>query len=211
MNINAVSQVDMTFYYILGISLFFLVSITAVMIYFVFRYSKKNNPVASDIRGHVGLEVLWTVIPTLIAMSMFYFGWESYLGLRTVPKDALKFEVVGRMFEWEFHYPNGKEADQLIVPKGKAIHLMITSEDVVHSFFLPSHRIKVDAVPKMQTYVWFQADKIGDYTLFCAEYCGTGHADMTSVVKIVDPEQYRLFAKSDADDWEEYQEELEEE
>lgn len=207
---DTIGNVDFTFYAILGVSLFFLILITVVMIYFVFRYSKKRNPVSTDIRGNIALEITWTVIPTLIAMWMFWLGWESYMGLRKVPENAIRYHVTGRMFEWEVEYPNEKIASQIVVPQGKPVHLTITSEDVIHSFYVPAFRIKVDAVPKMNTYAWFNAEKLGDYDLFCAEYCGAGHADMTSIIKIVTPEQYQNFIKSEAEDWEEYQEILEE-
>ncbi|MBF0313988.1 MAG: cytochrome c oxidase subunit II [Oligoflexia bacterium] len=194
-----VEQVDMTFYYILGISIVVLIGITIAMIYFVIRYHYKRNPVATQIRGHVGLEILWTVIPSLIALSMFYFGWISYLDLRKIPKDALEIQVSAEMFNWFFGYQEGKESqNELVVPVGRAIKLNITSEDVLHGFFLPAYRIKMDAVPKMTTNAWFYADKEGEYDIFCTVYCGVGHSGMHAKLKIVSKEDYERWLKGES-------------
>jgi cytochrome c oxidase subunit 2 len=108
-----------------------------------------------------------------------------------VPPDALEIEVIGQMYSWIFIYPNGKETEnELVVPKGKPIKLNVTSEDVLHSLFVPAFRIKVDAVGGMDTYAWFYADKIGIYHILCAEYCGVGHSDMTAVLRIVSKDEY---------------------
>ena len=105
-----VQGVDQAFWYILGISIFLLFGITVVMVYFVVKYRRSSNPVASDIRDNYKLEIIWTIIPTLIALSMFYVGWHSYMGLRTVPKDAMKIEVSAQMYSWIFIYANDKES-----------------------------------------------------------------------------------------------------
>ena len=137
------------------------------------------------------LETVWMLVPTLIAISMFVIGWQSYLGLRSVPDDAIEIEVYAQMYSWIFVYPNDKETEnELVVPLGSAVKLNITSEDVLHSFYLPAYRIKVDAVKGMQTYTWFQADKIGLFDIHCTEFCGVGHYDMNAVLKIVHRDEY---------------------
>lgn len=191
---NPVAGVDRTFLYIFGISIVLLVGITVTMIAFVIRYRRSRNPVPADIRGHTGLEIAWMLIPLAIALSMFYFGWESYLGLRTVPPDALQIGVMGEEFAWTFTYPNGKETvNELVVPQGKAVKLNISSRDVIHSLFIPAFRIKIDAIKGMKTYVWFLPEKRGTFTILCAEYCGTGHADMNADLKVVPPEEYEAW------------------
>jgi cytochrome c oxidase subunit 2 len=195
--LNPVKSVDQAFAYIAWISVFFLTLITVLMIYFVIRYSRKRNPVAADIRGNWKLEVVWTVIPTLIALSMFYLGWHSYIKLRNVPPDAMVVEVTARAFAWEFKYPDGTASDkQLVVPKGKPVKLNLTSKDVLHSIFIPAFRIKMDTVPGMKTYTWFYPADLGEYDIFCAEYCGTGHADMTARLKVVEPAAYEAWLQS---------------
>jgi len=188
---DPVKGVDLAFWYILGISMICLIGITAVMIYFVVRYRRSKHPNPADIRDNLNLEVVWTVLPTIIALTMFWVGWQSYIGLRNVPEDALEIDVGGQMYSWIFIYPNEKEAEgELVVPLGKAVKLNITSWDVIHSFFIPSYRIKVDAVPGMDTYAWFMADREGEYDILCTEFCGVDHSNMLAKLKIVPEEQY---------------------
>lgn len=188
---TAVQGVDLTFWYILGISMVLLIGITVVMVWFVIKYRRSKHPVASDIRDNYLLEIIWTVVPTLIALSMFYVGWQSYLGLRTVPKGAMDIEVIAQQYSWIFVYQNDKESEnELVVPVGKAIKLNISSVDVIHSFFLPAFRIKVDAVKGMPTYAWFFADKVGEYDIQCTEYCGVSHSAMVGKLRIVAEEEY---------------------
>ena len=199
--INPVKQVDQTFLYILGFSVVLLIFITIVMIYFVIRYRRSKTPDPSDIRDNWKLEVAWTIIPTIIALSMFYFGWTSYLGLRNVPPGAIEIDVEGQMFTWLFFYPNDKETEnELVVPQGKPVKLNITSADVLHSLFIPAFRVKVDAVKGMSTYVWFYADKQGEYDIMCAEYCGRDHSLMKAVLKIVPEEEYNIWLEIDEDE-----------
>lgn len=196
--INPVEQVDQAFIYIIGISFALLILITVVMIYFVFRYHHRRNPEPSDIRGNWKLEVIWTVVPTLIALSMFAVGWNAYTGLRAAPDGAMEVEVIAQQFSFIFIDGNGIETENtLVVPQGKPVKLRISSFDVLHGFFLPAFRIKVDAVPGMETHAWFLADRIGEFDILCTEYCGTGHADMTATLKIVPPDEYQRWVESD--------------
>ena len=198
MNVNPVNQVDRAFYYILGISVVLLVLITMTMVVFVIKYRRSKHPDPEDIRGNWKLEVVWTVIPTLIVLSMFSFGWSSYTGLRNVPPGALEIDVEAQMFSWLFYYPDGKESEnELVVPLGKAIKLTITSVDVLHSLYIPAFRVKVDAVSGMSTYVWFNADKKGEFDIMCAEYCGVEHSLMRGTVRVVSPEEYRAWLEEE--------------
>jgi cytochrome c oxidase subunit 2 len=195
---DAVDRVDAVFLYILGISLVLLTLVTVVMIYFAIRYRRSRNPEPSDIRGNWMLETVWTVIPTILVLSMFYYGWQSYLGLRNVPEDAIEIGVIGQQFSWVFVYPNEKVAEyELVVPQGKPIKLNITAEDVNHSFFIPAFRIKMDAVPGMETFTWFFADEIGRYDVLCTEYCGVGHSAMRAILRIVPDSEYRAWLTED--------------
>lgn len=195
---DPVRGVDLAFWYILGISIILLFGITVVMIVFVIKYRRSKHPVPADIRDNLNLEVVWTVLPTLIALTMFWVGWQSYLGLRNVPEDALEIDVAGQMFSWIFVYPNDKETENLlVVPLGRAVKLNISSWDVLHSFYIPSYRIKVDAVRGMDTYAWFQADKAGEYDIFCTEFCGLGHSEMLAKLRIVPEEEYLAWLEED--------------
>lgn len=195
---DPVKGVDLAFWYILGISGILLVGITAVMIVFAVKYRRSKHPNPADIRDNLNLEVVWTLIPTVIALTMFYVGWQSYVGLRDVPEDAMEIEVAGQMYSWIFLYPNDKETEnELVVPLGQAVKLNITSWDVLHSFFIPSYRIKVDAVRGLTTYAWFNADKIGDYDILCTEFCGVDHAYMVAKLKIVAEDEYKIWLEEE--------------
>ena len=187
---NFVQGVDLSFAIILGISVFFLVSITAVMIYFVIRYNRKKNPTASNIHGNNRLEIIWTVIPTILVLVMFYFGWMGYKPMRSVPRDAIPIKAYGQMWKWSFEYANGKMSDTLFVPKDKPVKLELISRDVLHSFYIPAFRIKEDVVPGRENMLWFIGQEEGQYNIFCAEYCGDRHSYMLSKVSVLPESEY---------------------
>ena len=200
--VNPVTLVDQSFYFIIGFSFVFLFAITLVMIYFVIRYRRSKHRTPADIRGNLLLESVWVILPTIIALSMFVSGWKSYTGQRTEPEGAIEIEVVAQSFVWLFYYPNEKETEnELVVPVNTPIKLNITSEDVIHSLFIPAFRVKVDAVSGIETYAWFLPEKIGEYFFQCTEFCGTGHADMTGVVKVVTQEKYDEWVNQEDDEW----------
>ena len=167
------------------IELALLVLVTSAMIFFIIRYNRKRAVKTSNIEGNTFLEVTWTVIPTLIVLVMFYIGWKSFDAIRRVPKEEMTVRVTARQWSWLFSYENGKQSDTLNVPLGKAVKLLLTSEDVIHSFYMPAFRIKEDCVPRMQTYLWFIAKEQGKFDIFCTEYCGLGHSGMVSKVIVM--------------------------
>ncbi len=195
-----VQGVDQAFWYILGIFVVLLFGITVVMVYFVVKYRRSQNPVGSDIRDNYKLEIIWTIVPTLIALAMFVIGWSSYVGLRTVPKDAMEVEVLAQQYSWLFVYNNDKETEnELVVPVGRAVKLNISSLDVLHSFYLPAFRIKVDAVRGMPTYAWFFADQLGEYDIQCTEYCGVDHSAMVAKLKIIPEKEFAAWLEKESD------------
>lgn len=199
--INPVTLVDQSFYLIIGFSFVFLFAITLVMIWFVIRYRRSRHPVPADIRGNMLLESVWIILPTFIALSMFVSGWKSYTGLRSVPKGAIEIEAIGQSFSWLFYYPNDKETEnEIVVPVGTPIKLNITSADVIHSLFIPAFRVKADAVKGIHTYAWFFPEKEGEFFFQCTEFCGSGHADMTGIVRVVSKEAYEEWL-SEEDEW----------
>jgi len=183
---NFSGGVDTAFAIIGGISLFFLIGITAVIIIFIVKYNKKNNPVASEIEGSTKLEIIWTVIPLILVLFMFWIGWRSYTPEHNIPADAMKVKVTAQMWSWRFEYENGKIEDTLYVPVNKSVALYMTSLDVIHSLYIPAFRIKTDVVPGKDNSMWFKSLVAGEYDLFCAEYCGLRHSYMGTVVKVVD-------------------------
>lgn len=189
---DPVTGVDIAFWYILGISILVLIGITVLMIYFSVKYRRSKHPVPTgDIRDNWLLETVWTVIPSIIFLSMFVVGWTSYLGLRDFPEDGIEISVYGQQYAWIFVYPNGKETvDEITVPVDKPIKLVLRSEDVNHSFFLPAYRVKVDVVPGMDTFAWFQPKDEGEYDILCTEYCGVEHSYMVAKLNVVSQEEY---------------------
>lgn len=190
---NFVEGVDLSLYLILGASVFFLVSITAIMIYFVIRYRRKKNPKASQIHGNNTLEIVWTVIPTILVLIMFYYGWAGYAPMRRVPADAIPIKATGQMWIWTFEYGNGKKSNELVVPLNKPVKLDLISLDVLHSLYIPAFRIKEDVVPGMDNYMWFEALEVGEYDLFCAEYCGDRHSYMITKVRVLPENEYNAW------------------
>lgn len=182
--------VENVFLYIGVVAVSLLILITFLMIYFVLRYHRKRHPQPIDIKGHIGLEILWTVIPTLLVLTMFYYGLKGFQSLRKVPEGALKVKVIARQWSWLFEYENGLKTSELRVPIGKAIHLLLSSQDVIHSFYLPAFKVKQDAVPGMVTQLWFRPMEVGTYDVLCAEYCGVQHSYMMSKVIVLLEEEF---------------------
>lgn len=196
---NMTDKIDGVFLYIAGISLVMLVLITALMVYFAVRYRKARNPRAESVRGSLGLEITWAVVPTLIVVSMFFYGFKVYNFMSAIPADALTIKVTGRQWSWLFEYPNGRKNDELRVPVGRAVRLNIGSADVLHSFYIPAFRLKKDAVPGMETNLWFVANEAGSYDVFCSVFCGEGHSRMLSKVVAMPQADYdRWYAASGA-------------
>lgn len=190
---SAAQQVDQAFLIIFGFAVFVLLAVTVAMVWFLWRYHFKRNPQATDIKGSVLLEVIWTVLPLVIVMGLFWTGWTSFQAMRAIPDDALTIEVEGRMWSWKFTYENGKTSPELVVPVNQPVRLAMSSRDVIHSLYIPAMRVKWDLVPGMDTDAWFQSDREGEFDIFCAEYCGLKHADMITLLKVVTQEEF--------DDW----------
>ncbi len=180
-----VKSVDFTFFFIVGISVFFLVLITGLMIFFVFKYSRKKNPKAKNIHGNVPLEILWTVVPTILVLFMFYFGWRGYEEMSKIPDDSIIVDVTAQMWKWNFKYSNGKISDTLYVPINKPVKIILHSLDVNHSFYIPAFRVKKDVIPGRENTSWFKATEVGAFPIFCAEYCGLNHSYMYSEVIVL--------------------------
>ncbi len=181
-------EVDWLFNFILGISVVFFVLIVVVMMVFVVKYRRREgretaSPSASN---SVFLEMAWMAISIVVVVIIFFFGFKSYLNISTPPANAYEIQVAGQKWDWSFTYPNGYVDQDLHVPADRPVELVMTSVDVIHSFYVPAFRVKKDVVPGRYTNVWFEATKPGEYNIFCAEYCGTGHSDSSAMV-IVHP------------------------
>ena len=193
--INTLARnIDSLYYFILYISILIFVGIFAFGLYYIVKYKRsKNNPVATSQLGHhYTIEILWTVIPLILVLIVFYWGFSDYLKLRVSESNAERIYVIGRKWNWQFDYPNQgiKKLGELVVPVNKPIELIMTSEDVLHSFYIPNLRIKRDVIPNRYRRIYINADKIGNYHVFCTEYCGDAHSKMLAVLRVVSQDDY---------------------
>jgi cytochrome c oxidase subunit 2 len=188
--------VDNVFLYILVICIFLLGLITFLMVYFVFRYRREKHPQAADIEGSTWLEITWTVIPTLIVLTMFYYGLTGFQFLKKVPEGAMVVKVIARQWSWLFQYENGIQDGELRVPVGKPVKLLLTSQDVIHGFYAPAFRIKQDAVPGMTNYLWFQPTEAGTFDVMCSQYCGLEHSHMLTKIVVLPEEEFTKWYQS---------------
>ena len=185
-----VQTVDSVMIFIISVSVVLLLSITATMIYFVFKFNRKKGHKPVDIHGSIILETIWFVIPLILAMTMFYYGFIGFKELKTIPEDTFEVNVTARMWNWEFNYANGKKTDSLYVPIGKTIKLNMISADVNHSFYIPAFRIKQDVIGGTIKNLIFKPEKEGKYNVACAEYCGLRHSMMYTKVIVMSEEKF---------------------
>ena len=185
-------KVDALYFYLSGVTLFFTLLISTVLIFFVIRYRRRTPyEIPRPVAGSHKLETLWTIIPFIIAMTMFGWGAQVYFDQYRPPTNAIEVYVVGKQWMWKLQHATGqREINELHVPVGRKIKLIMTSEDVIHDFFVPAFRTKMDVVPGRYTTLWFEATKPGKYHLFCAEYCGMNHSGMTGSVIVMEPREF---------------------
>ncbi len=188
-------EIDALYFMALGITAFFSLLIAALVLYFAIRYRRRSeNQVGKPDKGGIWLEIMWSVIPLLILLVMFGWGAKIFFEARRPPSDAVAYYVTAKQWMWKFQHPDGRrEINDLHVPLGETIKLVMTSEDVIHSFFVPAFRVKMDVLPGRYTTLWFRADKAGTYRLFCTEYCGTEHSFMRGSVVVMEPRDYEAW------------------
>ena len=187
------SEVDALYLFIVAVSAFFTVAVSAAVVFFAFRYRRKHpEEIGAHIEGSLPLELLWSIIPTIIAMVMFAWGAKLFYEIRRAPAESLQIYAVGNQWMWKFQHTGGqREINELHVPVGRPIKVLVTSEDVLHDLYFPSFRTKIDAIPGRYQPLWFEATKPGRYHIFCAEYCGTKHSGMIGTVIVMEPQQYQ--------------------
>jgi cytochrome c oxidase subunit 2 len=187
---NMAEGVDRTFIFIFIIAFIFIVGITAFMIYTVIHFARKKGKEPKQFTGSVKLEILWTTVPLILVMMMFYYGWVGYAPMNKVPADAMKITAIGRMWEWEFDYGNGMKSPELVLPVNKPVRVGLKSEDVNHSLFIPAFRVKEDVIPGYDNYLWFIPTFVGEYEILCTEYCGLLHSSMLSKARVLEQADY---------------------
>lgn len=190
-------EVDGLFLFVTGVSFILLAGVTAAMLYFVYRYRREDpGERPAPVEESRMLEVSWIVVPTILVLLVFTWGFKSYVKMNVVPSGSYEIQVRAQQWNFNFEYPNGVTSDTLYVPRGEQVKLRMSSQDVLHSLFIPAFRVKYDILPSRYTSVWFEAMDRGDYDLFCTEYCGTGHADMTKVVRVVSQKDFQDWLES---------------
>ena len=182
---SVAAEVDGVFSFIFWISMMFFVGIVGALLYFVVRYRRKPGLAAERTVHHsMRLEIAWSVIPFLLLIVIFAVGFSTFVTMAAEPENAYEIRVVGKKWVWSFQYPNGYIDDVLHVPVDQPVKLVMSSDDVIHSVFIPAFRVKRDVIPGRYTTLWFKAIETGTYDLYCTEYCGTKHSDMVTTVVV---------------------------
>ena len=190
---NLAEAVDRAFIIILSISFIFTIAITGLIVYTLIRFSRKKEKNPRQFTGNTKLEIAWTIIPLIIVLVMFYFGWKGFSPMRDVPADAMPIKAIGRMWAWSFDYGNGKISKDLVVPHNRNIKLNLFSEDVNHGLFIPAFRVKEDVIPGYDNYLWFRPIVKGEYDIYCTDYCGLAHSGMVAKAIVVDSLDYEKW------------------
>jgi cytochrome c oxidase subunit 2 len=189
------SSVDGLYLFLVGVTAVFSLGIAGTILYFAVRYRRRHpDERPGEIHGSLLLELIWSIIPLCIVAVVFVWGATLFFSMNRAPDDAIEVHVVGKQWMWKLQHTTGqREINQLHVPVGRPVRLTLTSEDVIHSFFVPAFRIKKDAVPGRYNMTWFRATKTGTYHLFCAEYCGTEHSRMIGQIVVMEPDDYQTW------------------
>jgi len=188
-------RVDNLYFYLLAVSAFFSVLIALLVIIFAIRYRRRSEAeLPKPVEGSLKLEIAWSVIPLAIALSFFFWGAKLFFAMNRPPNDALQVYIIGKQWMWKIQHADGqREINELHVPVGRAVRLTMTSEDVIHDFFVPAFRMKKDVLPGRYTMAWFTATRPGRYHLFCAQYCGTKHSAMIGWVDVMEPAAFQSW------------------
>ena len=189
-------DIDLLFFATLGVTIFFSSIIAFLLFYFMVKYRRRTpGQVGQEMGGNTALlEASWIIVPLIITLVIFTWGAKIYFAAARPPADAKQFYVVGKQWMWKIEHPSGKrEINELHVPRGQAVKLKMTSEDVIHSFYIPAMRVKADVIPGKYTTLWFNADTVGVYRLFCSQYCGAEHSRMSGRVIVMEPDEYELW------------------
>jgi cytochrome c oxidase subunit 2 len=188
-------QVDGIYFFMLAVTSFFSLLIATLVVAFAIKYRRRRkDQIGADIHGSLALELLWTIIPFMITMVMFAWGAKVFFDIYRPPAGAMEVYVVGKQWMWKAQHMDGlREINELHVPVGRPVKLIMGSEDVLHSFYIPAFRVKADVIPGRYNHLWFTATKPGRYHLFCAEYCGTKHSGMIGWIYAMEPSEFQAW------------------
>jgi len=193
-------RVDQLYFFLLGVSVFFATLILVLIIAFAVKYRRRSDDEQPQpISGNLGLEILWTLVPLSLTLVMFVWGARLFFITFYPPSDALEINLVAKQWMWKVQHAEGRsEIDELHIPTGRPIKLIMTSQDVIHDFFVPAFRVKNDVLPGRYTTLWFEATKPGAYRLFCSQYCGTQHSGMIGHIIALEPAEFQAWLSGGA-------------
>lgn len=188
---------DDLYMFIFWLSVVFFIIIAGQVVWFGMKYRRRGpGEKTPHITHHLNLELAWSIIPLLLCIVLFFWGFDGYMKATVVPGDAMEIQVRAKRWQWEFEYPDGIRAlNDLYIPVNKKIRMVMISDDVLHSFWVPEFRVKMDVLPNRYTDVWFESTIPGTYNLTCTEYCGKGHSTMRGSIKVLTPVEYEDFVK----------------
>lgn len=192
---SVAGQVDALYFFLLALSAFFTVAVATTVVFFAIKYKRTHaDQVPEQIEGNILLELTWSIIPLGLALFTFFWSTAVFFNIARPPDNALQMYVVGKQWMWKVQHPEGvREINSLHVPLGQPVKLLMATEDVIHSFYIPAFRMKADVVPGKYTSMWFKPTKTGTFHLFCAEYCGTKHSGMIGEVVVMEPAAYQQW------------------
>jgi cytochrome c oxidase subunit 2 len=188
-------QVDLLYFYLWAVTIFFTLVISACVVYFAIKYRRRSEDERpAEVHPSKLLEITWIVIPFILVMVMFAWGAVIFVNYQRPPANAMEINVIGKQWMWKIQHPDGqREINELHIPLGQPVRLIMTSQDVIHDFAVPAFRVKMDVVPGRYTTEWFQATETGTFHLFCDQYCGTQHSRMVGWVTVMTPENYQAW------------------
>ena len=189
------SEVDALYFFLVGLSVVMAVLIATLVVTFAIKFHRRHpDQVGSQVHGGLLLEIAWTIVPFLITLVIFFWGAKVYFVMASPPPETLNVYVVGKQWMWKVQHTTGqREINELHVPVGRPVKLIMTSEDVIHNFSIPSMRVKGDVIPGRFVQIWFEPTRPGTYQIFCAEYCGTQHSGMTGQVVVMEADAYQAW------------------
>lgn len=193
--------VDAIFNFVNYVSYVFFIGVLAAMVYFIVKYRRRSaDDRPAPVVESKWLEISWIIVPTILVLVVFTWGFKVFVRLNVAPPDAYEIRVRGYQWNWQFTYPEGfTTSKNFTVPVNRPVRLLMDSQDVLHSFYIPAFRIKQDVLPNRYSAVWFEATQVGTYDLFCTEYCGTTHSGMIGKITVVDQDTYNAFVEAGGD------------
>ena len=196
------SEVDNLYFFIVAVTAFFAILVVVLVLYFAIKYRDDTGlKVGAPITGSIPLEIGWSLVPFLVAMAIFVWATAVFFHAVRPPDQTLEVYSTGKRWMWRFQHVDGqREIDELHVPVGRPVKLIMTSEDVIHDVFVPAFRVKADVIPGRYTHLWFTPTKPGSYHLFCAEYCGTRHSGMIGQIVVMEPNDYQAWLSGGAEE-----------